>query len=41
MTAQKFIPLNRLLLEDNEDVKQIKSLQQREEEASAVLYDEG
>ena len=37
MTKQKFIPLNRLLLEDNEEVKRIKSLQQREEEYAYLL----
>ena len=37
MEKQKFIPLNRLLLEDNEHLKQIKSLQQREEEYAYLL----
>lgn len=37
MTKQKFISINRLLLEDNEDVKHIKSLQQREEEYAYLL----
>ncbi len=37
MTKQKFIPPNRLLLEDNEEVKKIKSLQQREEEYAYLL----
>jgi len=37
MTKQKFIPLNRLLLEDSEEVKRIKSLKQREEEYAYLL----
>ena len=37
MTKQTFIPLDNLLLEDNEKVKKIKSLQQREEEYAYIL----
>ena len=37
MAKQKFIPLNKLLLEDNEEVKKIKSLKNREEEYAYLL----
>jgi len=37
MTKQEFVPLDRLLLEDNEEVKKIKSLQQKEGEYAYLL----
>ncbi|MBI2653088.1 hypothetical protein HYX00_06485 [Candidatus Woesearchaeota archaeon] len=37
MTKQNFVPLNKLLLEDNEEIKKIKTLQKREEEYAYIL----